>query len=89
MYFLGVVGMDENVEWGWCVFVKKECEVILILLFVELVGMLIGLVMIMWIIYVSFVSVYVYFVDCCWESDVDKKVKVYDDVMLCKDIGKI
>lgn len=89
MHFSGVVGMDENVEWGRCASAKKEREVISILSLAELAGMSTGLVTTTRITHASPASAYAHSVDRRWESDADKKAKAYDDATSCKDIGKI
>lgn len=89
MHFSGVVGMDENVEWGRCASAKKEREVISILSLAELAGMSTGLVTTTRITHASPASAYAHSVDRRWESDADKKAKAHDDATSCKDIGKI
>lgn len=75
--------MDECVYRKCCEFLKEENKVVFILMFVEKVGMLIGIVSIVCVIYVIFVSVYVYIVDCDWECDKDIRDKVLDDGFKC------
>lgn len=58
-----------------------------ILILVEMVGMLIGIVIIMCVMYVILVCLYVYLLERGWESDCDLRCKVKDDVFNCIDIG--
>ena len=89
VYFSGVVGMDENVEWGRCASAKKDREVISILSLAEMAGMSTGLVTTTRITHASPTSAYAHSVDRRWESDADKKAKASDDASSCRDIGKI
>lgn len=65
----------------------EKSKVIFIFVFVENVGMLMGIVIIMCVIYGIFVSVYVYLVNCDWECDEDIGNKRNDLGFNCKDIG--
>lgn len=88
LFLKGVIGVDEIVKWSYCLSVNECNKVILIFMLVEKVGMFMGFILIVWVMYVILVVLYVYFVDRSWESDKDL-INVKDDFSNCKDIGNV